>query len=132
MSAQVTPGTVLVVDDDEDTSMLLGLLFRRQGWITIMAGSLEQARVALATHEVTALLTDVRLPDGSGATLLARGRPAHLRAALLMSGNGIGEQDGRIACARDGFDDYVCKPFDAGALVARVATLLTPAVARSQ
>jgi len=128
----VNPGTVLVVDDDEDTSMLLGLLFRRQGWVTLVAGTLEQAQIALATHEVTALLTDVRLPDGNGATLLARGRPAHLRAALLMSGNGAGAGARRLACARDGFDDYVCKPFDAGTLVARVATLTAPAAARSQ
>jgi len=126
----MTSATVLVVDDDEDTSMLLGMLFRRQGWPTVLAGNLEQARVALATHDVAALLTDVRLPDGDGSTLLAQGRPAGLRAALLMTGNDMGGAAGRLACTRAGFDDYVRKPFDARALVSRITTSMGPASTR--
>jgi DNA-binding response OmpR family regulator len=125
----VTAATVLVLDDDEDTSMLLEILFRRRGWPTVVAGNLAQARSALGTYEIAALLTDVCLPDGDGSTLLAQGRPPGLLAALLMTGHGLGSADARLVCTQAGFDDYVCKPFDARALVSRIAASLAPAKA---
>jgi two-component system response regulator GlrR len=123
--------TVLVVDDDEDTSTLLGIMFRRQGFRTVVAGDLAEARAALAKGNISGLVTDIRLPDGDGCALLSGGRPAHLRAALLMSGGHPGGDATKpgpaLSSSLAGFDDYVTKPFDARVLVQRLSELLGPA-----
>jgi DNA-binding response OmpR family regulator len=114
---------VLVVDDDEDTSVLLGLLLGRQGWGTMFASDLEQARSALERADVSALVTDVSLPDGSGLSLLANRRPS-LRAAVVITGR-AGEEERRES-TRVGFDAYVMKPFDGPELVSLLEGLLAP------
>lgn len=113
---------VLVVDDDEDTSALLGLLLGRHGWGATFASDLKEARTALEKREIVALVTDVHLPDGSGLSLLATGRPANLRAAVVISGWG-GEEERRES-AQLGFDAYLVKPFDSGQLVGLLQNLL--------
>lgn len=115
---------VLVVDDDEDTSALLGAWLRREGWAAAFVRDLAQARVALERGEVSALVTDLRLPDGSGLSLLSNGRPPSLRAAIVLSGCS-GDPERREAEQR-GFDAYLVKPLDATHLVGRLRLLLEP------
>jgi len=119
---------VLVVDDDEDTSVLLGIVLRRQGYKTTFVTNLAEAHGALATGDFAALVTDLSLPDGSGLSLLSNGRPATLRAAVVMTGSG-GDADRRESEKR-GFDAYVVKPFDAGTLASLLARLLGPRLAQ--
>jgi DNA-binding response OmpR family regulator len=123
------PINLLVVDDDEDTSELLGLLIGRQGWGVTFASDLAQARTALATGDISALVTDVTLPDGSGLSLLANGRPRTLRAAVVISGARV-EEDRELT--RTGFDAYLMKPFDATALVGLLTGLLDRPPGRGQ
>jgi DNA-binding response OmpR family regulator len=114
---------VLVVDDDEDTSALLGLVCGRQGWRTLFASDLAGAIKALETAEIAALITDVNLPDGRGLSLLEN-RRASLRAAVVISGRGGAEE--LSESTRAGFDAYLVKPFDAVALVSLIKGLLAP------
>jgi len=115
---------VLVVDDDEDTAALLGVLLARHGWGAKFAADLKEARSALEKSDIAVLVTDVQLPDGSGLSLLASGRPASLRAAVVISGWG-GEEE-RSESSRLGFDAYLVKPFDSGQLVGLLQNLLAP------
>jgi DNA-binding response OmpR family regulator len=119
---------VLVVDDDEDTSALLGLLFERQEWETTFAPDLEHARIALDNGDIDALITDVSLPDGSGLSLLPNPLCASLRAAIVVTGRNAKED--RRQSAQNGFHAYIVKPFDGLALVNLVAGLLAPSVTR--
>lgn len=116
--------SVLVVDDDEDTTVLLGIVLGRQGWRTTFATNLAQAQSALAEGDFSALVTDLSLPGGSGLSLLSNGRPATLRAAVVMTGS-TGEADRRES-ERRGFDAYVVKPFEAAELVALLVRLVGP------
>ena len=127
MSAPAAPVHVLVVDDDEDTSALLGSWLRRQGWAATFVHDLAQARVALGEGEISALVTDLSLPDGSGLSLLSNGRPPPLRAAIVMTG-WSGDAERREAEQR-GFDAYFVKPLDATQLVGRLRQLLEPSSA---
>lgn len=121
---EAPPVNVLVVDDDEDTSALLGLLLGRHGWGATFAADLEEARSALGKSDISALVTDVHLPDGSGLSLLANGRPPTLRAAVVITGWG-GEEERRES-KRSGFDAYFVKPFDGVQLVRILQHLLEP------
>jgi DNA-binding response OmpR family regulator len=113
---------VLVVDDDEDTSALLEVLLGRQGWAATFVTDLARAKGALETGAFSALVTDLSLPDGSGLSLLANGRPPTLRAAVVMTGWGGATE--RRESERTGFDAYVVKPFDAIQLIALLKTRL--------
>jgi DNA-binding response OmpR family regulator len=115
---------VLVVDDDEDTSDLLGVVLERRGFHTTRVMDLAQALTALSAGEFSALVTDLTLPDGSGLSLLSNGRPATLRAAVVMSGS-AGDEPRRESAMR-GFDAYLVKPFDAALLAGLLTKLLEP------
>ena len=66
---------VLLVEDAEVFGMVLGRAFEQAGHVALLAGSLAEARLALAEAARSAqpfdlLLTDMNLPDGTGAQLL--------------------------------------------------------------
>lgn len=63
---------ILIVDDDEDTRILLAEDMRELGYEVVMASDGTQA-VALARHERPSLIIlDYRLPGGDGGTVLER------------------------------------------------------------
>ena len=115
---------VLVVDDDADSNDLVGLLIERRGWSPAFASDLAQARRILDTNDVSALVTDLSLHDGCGFSLLAGGRPPTLRAAVVVSGLGDGEE--RRKSAYIGFDAFFVKPVDGAELIGVLERLLAP------
>ena len=64
-----SPG-VLVVEDDEAVARVLGIMLQRDGHSVTLAGSLSEARKALADRRPSVILLDMKLPDGSGLELL--------------------------------------------------------------
>ena len=115
---------VLVVDDDADSNELVGLLIERRGWSPACASDLAQARRILGTNDVSGLVTDLSLHDGCGLSLLAGGRPPTLRAAVVISGWGDGEE--RRKSTHIGFDAFFVKPFDGSELIGVLERLLDP------
>lgn len=63
--------SVLVVEDAEVFGLLLALAFEQRGHTVRVVGTLAQARQRLAEGGVDLLLSDLHLPDGTGAELLA-------------------------------------------------------------
>jgi PleD family two-component response regulator len=98
-----TKHTLLIVEDDRDTSEMLRVYFEAQGYrvVTAMAGreALEKCRQSLPDL----ILLDVRLPD--------------------IDGFEVG-QDDRIAGLKLGAIDYITKPFDVQELRLRVRNAL--------
>jgi two-component system, NarL family, sensor histidine kinase EvgS len=62
---------VLVVEDAEVFGLLVAHAFEMRGHVVQVVGSLASARQRLAEGGVDLLLSDLHLPDGSGADLLA-------------------------------------------------------------
>jgi DNA-binding response OmpR family regulator len=58
------------VDDDPSLRLLCRVNLELDGYRVVEAGSLAEARAALARERVAALLLDVHLPDGDGRDLL--------------------------------------------------------------
>ena len=61
---------VLVVDDEPDLRTLYELTLLREGYDIETAGSVEEARLHLQDRVYSAVITDMRLPDGTGLDLL--------------------------------------------------------------
>ena len=61
---------ILVVDDEPDLRTLYELTLLREGHSVDAAGSLAEARECLAARTYDLMITDMRLPDGMGLSLI--------------------------------------------------------------
>ena len=116
---------LLLIDDDDRLSAMLGTYLRSHGFEVDCAGSLSAGRARLRLERYDALLLDLMLPDGDGLDLTRelRADPRLQRLPLLML-TARGEPMDRIVGLEVGADDYVPKPFEPGELLARVKALL--------
>ncbi len=107
---------ILVVEDDADQRLLVANILRSQRYLVAEAESLAEAREALGGSPVDLVLSDWKLPDGDGHTLLEEVRGAWPETAFIMV-----TAYGTIARAVDaihaGADDYLAKPFERQALL---------------
>jgi PAS domain S-box-containing protein len=67
--ADAAPG-ILVVEDDDAVARVLGIMLQRAGHSVTRANCLAEARKALAARRPSAILLDMKLPDGSGFDLI--------------------------------------------------------------
>jgi two-component system phosphate regulon response regulator OmpR len=116
---------LLLVDDDQRLTDMLGEYLRRNGFEVESASTLAQGRVRLGQGGYDALLLDLMLPDGDGLDLTRelRAEPRTRRLPLLML-TARGEPTDRIVGLEFGADDYLPKPFEPRELLARVKALL--------
>ena len=78
---------VLVVDDEADIRELLGMTLARMGLDAHCASSTTEAYALLARNSYDLCLTDMRLPDGDGLTVVdyvAKNHP-HLPVAGMTA-----------------------------------------------
>ena len=91
MNAQATT-RLLVVDDEPDLRTLYELTLVREGYDVESAGGVEDAWALLQQQRYQLVITDMRLPDGSGLDLLHRletsGRPER---AIVITAYGSAE-----------------------------------------
>src|SRR5450432_1072083 len=66
--AQLMPH-ILIVDDDENSTQMLSSLLRAEGYETVSAANLKEARQQLLLRPPRVVLLDLELPDGSGLDL---------------------------------------------------------------
>jgi len=84
--------SLLVIDDEPDLRTLYELTLLREGYELDTAGSVAEALDRLQQRKYSAVITDMRLPDGSGLDVLAwleaQGRP---EKALVITAFGSAE-----------------------------------------
>ncbi|RFF28261.1 MULTISPECIES: sigma-54 dependent transcriptional regulator [unclassified Wenzhouxiangella] len=114
----------LVVDDEPDLRELLDMTLTRMGLDVDTAEDLSSARRLLANGTDYALcLTDMRLPDGNGLSLIkeiSRDHP-NLPVAMITA---YGKVDDAVTALKYGAFDFVSKPVDLEVLRNMVRTAL--------
>jgi two-component system, chemotaxis family, CheB/CheR fusion protein len=112
------PLRVLVVDDNRDTVLTLGILFRSEG---IDVRMVQRARDVLPTAHLfqpDVVLLDIGMPDQSGydvAEDLRKEFGRRLPAIVAVTGyKGLAD---KCQARASGFDHYVEKPYDPMALL---------------
>jgi len=104
---------VLVVDDEADLRELLALTLVRLGLDVDTAESIGRARNLLSVRRYALVLTDMRLPDGSGMELVrevAQGRWADSPPIAVITA--YGSPENAVAALKAGAFDYLTKPVD--------------------
>ena len=117
------PPRVLVVDDEADLRELLELTLVGMGLDVDCAADLAAARALLAAHRYALCLTDMRLPDGDGLSLVAEIGAAHPDTAVAVI-TAHGSAENAVAALKAGAFDYLAKPVGLDALRALVRSAL--------
>ncbi|MCL4185483.1 MAG: sigma 54-interacting transcriptional regulator, partial [Burkholderiaceae bacterium] len=109
------PPRVLVVDDEADLRELLELTLVGMGLDVDCAGSLAEAHDLFERQSYALCLTDMRLPDGDGLTLVGtiNRRYPHTPVAVITA---YGSAENAVAALKAGAFDYLAKPVALDAL----------------
>ena len=102
---------LLIVDDEASLRDFLSIVFEEEGWRVETAGSVAEARVALAKNEPDLILCDLMLPDGSGIDLLREVKAAAPSIAVVMITAHTSTKSA-VEALKAGAFDYIAKPFD--------------------
>lgn len=108
---------VLIVEDDDRVSHVLGAYLRKAGYATARAADGTGALDALGSDTEVVLL-DLGLPDIDGIELCRRIRGCTGVPIIIATARSHVQE--RIKGLRAGADDFIVKPYDVRELVARI------------
>ncbi len=111
--------TILIAEDDEDISSLLGRGFEIEGYNVDFARTGLEALDCGKRNAYRAIILDVILPDLSGVDVCRQLRVEGREAPIIMLSACDSVAD-RVRGLSAGADDYVVKPFAFEELLARV------------
>jgi two-component system response regulator PilR (NtrC family) len=102
---------VLIVDDEPDIRELLEITLGRMKLETVAAPDLKKAHALLESEKFDLCLTDMKLPDGNGITLVETISENHpnLPVAVITA---FGSMDIAISALKAGAFDFISKPID--------------------
>lgn len=120
----------LIVDDDKDTAEMLAEMVASQGFTAATAGTLRDARRALATQPPDVLFLDLGLPDGKG-TELFDDRPA-LENVEVVFITGHASIETSIEALRLGAADYLIKPVSPTQVTGILGRVMRPSVLKAE
>jgi two-component system response regulator PilR (NtrC family) len=115
--------SLLVVDDEPDLRTLYELTLLREGYDVETAGTVEDAWLHLKDRTYSAVITDMRLPDGTGLDLLRRLEESGRREKAIVI-TAYGSAENAVEALKAGAYDYLTKPVDLKQFRAVVASAL--------
>ena len=115
---------ILVVDDDPLIRGSLYELLRGRRFDVEMAADGEEARGSLQRRPVHLVITDWKMPQVDGVTLLAHIRRHHPETSVILI-TGFGNIHSAVEAIRHGAFDYLTKPIQPEALEATIQRALS-------
>ena len=112
---------ILIVDDHEDTRMVMCRMLRGRGYVMSEAGSVLEALTKYRAQEFDLVISDLGLPDGSGHDLMMAIQRIRPVKGIALSGYGMESDLARSRAA--GFFKHITKPVDFQSLDAAIAEL---------
>jgi two-component system response regulator PilR (NtrC family) len=102
---------VLVVDDEASMRDMLRIVLRRDGYDVLVADGARAAIGLLEREHVDLLLSDIRMPDGSGVEVLKIAKAAN-REIVAFVMTAFASTETAVEAMRLGAVDYFTKPFN--------------------
>ena len=103
--------SLLVVDDEPDLRTLYELTLLREGYDIETAGTVQDALLHLKDRTYSAVITDMRLPDGTGLDLLRWLEESGRREKAIVI-TAYGSAENAVEALKAGAYDYLTKPVD--------------------
>ncbi len=102
---------ILIVDDEAVQRSLLAGYLTKQKHTVLEAGSVTEALEQFKTKAVDAILTDYKMPDGTGLDLLQQVKLLHAEPTVVII-TAYGSIEGAVTAMRKGAYDYLTKPIN--------------------
>ncbi len=103
--------SLLVVDDEPDLRTLYELTLLREGYDLDTAGTVQEALLHLKDRTYSAVITDMRLPDGTGLDVLKWLEESGRREKAIVI-TAYGSSENAVDALKAGAYDYLTKPVD--------------------
>jgi two-component system cell cycle response regulator DivK len=118
-------GVILIVDDDPRTLKLLRDLLQPRGCSILEASDGKQGVDMARARMPDLILMDIKMPvmDGFEATRILKADPATKKISIIAC-TAFAMQGDKEICLAAGCDDYMAKPLDTRAFVAKVKEYL--------
>ena len=124
-------GRVLVVDDERAVRMALNVNLTKHGLLVTLAENPEQAKEHLKHSEFDVMLTDVRMPGGTGIELLSHVRAAYPELEVIIM-TGYGSVTDAVDAMKVGAFDYIIKPIEKNELLVVLDKALNSGALRAE
>lgn len=114
--------TILIVEDAPECLELVAGYLEEQGLHCLRAASGAEMRTILRTVQPALILLDVNLPDADGIALAREQRLGDRSGLIFLTSRDTDEDV--VAGLEAGGDDYITKPVNLRALLARIRSVL--------
>jgi DNA-binding NtrC family response regulator len=112
--------SVMVVDDEPGIRTALRANFLRHGWKVETASCVREAIRNVQDREFDLVVTDIRMPDGTGMEVMRAARKASPTTGVILL-TAYGSVPDAVNAMRDGALDYLTKPIPFDQLQATAA-----------
>lgn len=109
---------VLIIDDEETTVNLIGMLLDRRGFEAIKAYRADEGLKMAYKHQPDIVLLDIMMPEMDGWEVCRRLREMSEVPILFLTAKG--DTRDVVEGLNIGADDYIVKPYDNDELIARI------------
>lgn len=123
--SQKISAQILVIDDEPDLRTLYELTLLREGYAVETAATVAQAWEILNQRKFDVVITDMRLPDGTGSDILS-GLKAQQRPERCVVITAYGSAENAVESLKAGAFDYLTKPADLKQFRMVIASALKP------
>jgi DNA-binding NtrC family response regulator len=102
--------TIIVVDDEPHMRAILTANLQQDGHVVIEANGVVEAKNAITANEYEVVITDQKMPDGSGIDVLNLVRQDDSTASVIFL-TAVGSIELAVESIRGGAFDFLTKPF---------------------
>jgi two-component system, OmpR family, alkaline phosphatase synthesis response regulator PhoP len=117
------PGSILVVDDEQNLRHTLAFILKRAGYFVTTAENAQEALNSLQSGAFDLIILDLKMPDVDGLSLLKHIRQTHVNLPVFIL-TAYGSLDSAIEALRLEARDYLLKPIDPAQLLERIQKIL--------
>lgn len=114
--------SILLLEDDDSLNCGISFKLNKEGFNVLSAKTIHEAQKIFETNEIHLIISDVKLPDGSGFEFCQQVREKSNTLIIFLTAC---DQEVDIVTGLDlGADDYITKPFSLMVLMSRINALL--------
>lgn len=113
---------ILLLEDDDSLNLSVSLKLQKEGYTVHSAFSVREAKNFYQTCDISLIICDITLPDGSGLDFCTHVRKDSNILFLFLTA--LDTEEDMVAGYAQGADDYITKPFSLNVLISKVNALM--------
>ena len=110
---------ILIVDDEKNMRRILSTILQGEGHVVVEAAGVKEAIELVSRAQYDLIVTDQKMPDGNGLSVIAAARDADPSLPVVML-TAFATVDLAVEAMRKGAFDFIAKPFTPEALLSVV------------